>query len=126
MQLQFLRDRAGTRHLIDLNGRFFGSMALAVAAGPNLPDAWGRRVLGEPATSLSDGATGVRFAWAAGDLRRAAVERRGGLVRDLGGVLRWLPGSTGSVWDVRDPGPALTLLRERPLVRRGSALLRRR
>ncbi|MGY2083438.1 ATP-grasp domain-containing protein [Blastococcus sp. SYSU DS0539] len=126
VQLQFLRDHAGTRHLIDLNGRFFGSMALAVAAGPNLPDAWGRRALGEEVPVLPDGATGVRFAWAAGDVRRAAVERRGGLARDLGSVLRWLPGATGSVWDLRDPGPALTILRERRLLRRGSALLRRR
>lgn len=113
VQLQFLRDSAGVPHLIDLNGRFFGSMALSVAAGPNLPDAWGRRVLGQVLPELPDGRPGVRFGWAAGDLRRARVERRGGLTNDVGSVLRWLPGAASSVWDPRDPGPTLTLVRER-------------
>ncbi|WP_324277209.1 ATP-grasp domain-containing protein [Blastococcus brunescens] len=77
VQLQFLRNSDDVPYLIDLNGRFFGSMALANAAGPNLADAWGRQVLGEPMPALGDARPSVRFLWTAGDLRRACVERRG-------------------------------------------------
>jgi hypothetical protein len=113
VQLQFLRTPDGTPFLIDLNGRFFGSMALALAAGGNLADAWARQALGEPLPSLPEARPGVRFLWAAGDVRRALVERRGGLLPDLASVLRRLPGSVPSVWDRHDPGPALSVARER-------------
>jgi predicted ATP-grasp superfamily ATP-dependent carboligase len=113
VELQFLRDADGRLQLIDLNGRFFGSMALSIAAGPNLPDAWGRQVLGAPLPDLADGRPGSRFLWTAGDLRRARVERRGGLVRDVVSVLRWFPGATTSVWELRDPGPTVDLVTSR-------------
>ncbi len=60
-ELQYLRDDDGRRWLIDLNGRFYGSMALANAAGANLADAWARSALGRPLPSLPDGRPGVRF-----------------------------------------------------------------
>ncbi len=119
VQLQFLRDAAGVAHLIDLNGRFFGSMALALRAGANLPDLWARQTLGESVPAPADARTGVRFVWAAGDLRRAHVERREGLVADVASVLRWLPGSVTSVWDPRDPDPTLSLIRDRLRPRTG-------
>ncbi|MGY2076841.1 MULTISPECIES: ATP-grasp domain-containing protein [unclassified Blastococcus] len=118
VQLQFLRDDDGGLRLIDLNGRFFGSMALSTAAGPNLPDAWARQALGLPLPPLPDGTAGVRYLWTAGDLRRAAAERRGGLLADGASVLRWFPGAVSSVWDVRDPGPTLALAAERVRRRR--------
>lgn len=107
VELQFLRGADGVSHLIDLNGRFFGSMALANAAGANLPDAWGRQVLGDPLPPLPDAPPGARFLWTAGDLRRARVERRGGLLADVASTVRWLPGATTSVWQLGDPGPTL-------------------
>ncbi|MGY1841273.1 MULTISPECIES: ATP-grasp domain-containing protein [unclassified Modestobacter] len=113
VELQFLRDGDGVPHLIDLNGRFFGSMALANAAGANLADAWGRQVLGEPLPPLPDARAGVRFLWTAGDLRRATVERRGGLLADVGSTLRWLPGATTSVWDLTDLRPTVELVGSR-------------
>lgn len=61
VELQYLRDDDGRRWLIDLNGRFYGSMALANAAGANLADAWARSALGRPLPSLPDGRPGVRF-----------------------------------------------------------------
>ena len=45
------------------------------------------------------------YAWLAGDLRRASVERRGGLAADVADTLRWGRGAQHSVWDLRDPGP---------------------
>ncbi len=105
VELQFLTDAHGHRHLIDLNGRFYGSMALAIAAGVPLPTAWARHVLGELVESVPDGRVGVRFSWIAGDLRRAIVERRGGLVRDVVSSVAWAHGAATCVWDVTDLGP---------------------
>lgn len=113
VELQFLWDHQGEPHLIDLNGRFYGSMALANAVGPNLADAWGRQALGEPLPALSDGRPGVRFLWTAGDLRRAFAERRGGLLADVTSTLRWLPGAATSVWDLSDAGPTAHLIASR-------------
>ena len=35
-------------HLIDVNGRFFGSLALSESARPGLVDAWARSAVGAP------------------------------------------------------------------------------
>jgi predicted ATP-grasp superfamily ATP-dependent carboligase len=124
VELQFLTAADGTPHLIDLNGYFYSSMSLALAAGPNLPDAWGRQALGLPLPALDDARPGRRYLWAAGDLRRAWLERRGGLVADLASTLRWAPGSTRSVWSRADAGPTLHLIASRlpsPAARRKGA-----
>lgn len=115
VELQYLTPTGGPRHVIDFNGRFFGSMALTLAAGPNLPDAWGRQALGLPIGDLPDGRPGVRYQWVAGDLRRAVAERRGGLVRDLATSLAWpMRGETApSVLQPHDLGPARLLLAAR-------------
>jgi predicted ATP-grasp superfamily ATP-dependent carboligase len=113
VELQFLTGADAVPRLIDLNGRFYGSMALANTAVPGLVDAWARTVLGQPIPALADAPPGVRYAWLAGDLRRARVERRGGSVKDLFDTVRWTVGATHSVWDVRDLGPTVQLVRER-------------
>ena len=113
VELQFLRDEQGTAHLIDLNGRFYGSMALAESARPGLVDTWALRALGQPTAPLSDGKVGVRYAWSAADLRRALVERRGGLARDVVDTLRWAAGAKHSVWALRDLAPTRRLVTER-------------
>jgi predicted ATP-grasp superfamily ATP-dependent carboligase len=109
-ELQFLVPADGIPRLIDLNGRFYGSLALAVRAGANLPAAWAALALGldvEPVTA----AAGVRYSWWEGDLRRAVLERRGGLARDLAGALRAGVGATHSIGRWRDPAPALAQAR---------------
>lgn len=113
VELQFLTDARGVPHLIDVNARFYGSMALAIAAGSNLPDAWGRQALGLPLPALDDARPDVRFLWTAGDLRRARAERRGGLGTDVLSTARWFVGAAKSVWDVRDLGPTMDLLTSR-------------
>lgn len=113
VELQFLTGADGVPHLIDLNGRFYGSLALADAACPGLLDGWARMVLGEPLPDLPDGIPGLRFTWWAGDLRRAAVERRGGLPADTLGTLASGLRARHSVWDRRDTGPTWQLIRER-------------
>lgn len=113
VELQFLHDETGTPKLIDLNGRFYGSMALADRARPGLAHTWALRVLGEATERLTDGRPGVRYAWTAADLRRATVERRGGLVADVADTLCWQIGAQHSVWSLRDLAPTRRLISER-------------
>lgn len=113
VELQFLTGDDGRAQLIDLNGRFFGSMALANTARPGLADAWGRLALGEPLPHLRDAPAGFKYAWLAGDIRRAKRERRGGFVNDAADTLRWSRTAHHSVWDPRDLGPIWNLASSR-------------
>jgi predicted ATP-grasp superfamily ATP-dependent carboligase len=109
-QLQFIAPREGEPRLIDLNGRFYGSLSLATAAGPNLPAAWANIATERP-VDIEEARTGVRYQWFAGDVRRALVERRGGLQEDLLSCISYARGAAHSVWSVRDPGPAVSYAR---------------
>jgi predicted ATP-grasp superfamily ATP-dependent carboligase len=108
-ELQFILREDRTPALIDLNGRFYGSLSLAVAAGLNLAAMWaalatGREVPPAPAPRL-----GVRYQWLEGDLRRALAERHDGLVRDVWGCFGYAVGARHSIWQAGDPAPALRL-----------------
>ncbi|WP_432488340.1 ATP-grasp domain-containing protein [Kineococcus sp. SYSU DK018] len=109
-ELQYVQAPDGTARLIDLNARFYGSLSLAVAAGANLPAAWGQIALGRAPRPVR-ARPGVRYQWGSADVRRALTERRGGLVRDLAATVGAAPGARHSVASLRDPGPALARLR---------------
>jgi len=104
--LQFIRPPGERAHLTDLNGRFYGSMALALAAGVNHPVLWARLALSLPPGPLPPARLGVRYQILEEDLRRAVVERRGGLLPDVAGCLRYAPGAAHATWSLRDPAPA--------------------
>lgn len=104
-QLQFIVPADGAPRLIDFNGRFYGSLALAIGAGANLPALWANAATGRP-TARVDAVPGVSYQWLWSDLRRALAERRGGLARDLADTGRFALGARHSVWRLRDPAPA--------------------
>lgn len=117
-QLQFVAPVDGAPRLIDLNGRFYGSLALAVAAGVNLPALWARLATGREVPTRSDATPGVRYQWLEADLRQARQDRWGGSAwADARGCLRWAAGARHSIWSIRDP---------RPAVRAAAALARER
>lgn len=105
-ELQFIAPSEGSPQLLDFNGRFYGSLALAFAAGVNLPDIWARSALGLPLASAPEARPGVRYQWLEGDLR-AAREMRGGAVRDIAGCIAYARASHASIWSPRDPLPGL-------------------
>lgn len=109
--LQFLRPADGEPRLIDLNGRFYGSIALAIAAGVDLPVLWADLALGRRPSAPVVGEPGCRFQDLETDLHRARRERRGGLVRDLLDTLVYAPRAAHSCLSLRDPGPAADQLR---------------
>ncbi len=107
-QLQFVTPPGGKPMLIDFNGRFYGSMGLAVAAGVNLPALWAGMAAGDSVPqTVALGRPGVNYQWLEGDLRRAMSERRSGLLRDVAGALRPVRGRVGAVWSRSDPWPAV-------------------
>ncbi len=106
-ELQFITAGGGAPKLIDLNARYYGSLALAVSAGANLPAVWASLATGREPPLPAEAAPGVRYQWLEGDLRRALVERRGGLGRDILGSLGYARGATHSIWSHADPCPAM-------------------
>ena len=125
-QLQFMNPEQPK--LIDFNGRLFGSLALPVAAGANLPAIWAALATGRELPADRQAQVGRRYQWLEGDVRRALRVRDGGLVADLAATARYSIGSTGSVWQLKDPAPALSILADAPLraSRRAAARLHRR
>jgi predicted ATP-grasp superfamily ATP-dependent carboligase len=106
-ELQFIVSPEGDPHLIDFNGRFYGSMALAVGAGVNLPAIWASVATGRPTAGTASAETGVRFQWLAGDVRRCFAEEGAERLRTLRQTGRWSVGAIQSVLAVRDPLPAI-------------------
>lgn len=109
-ELQFIVPADGTPRLIDFNGRFYGSLALAVAAGANLPAAWASLATGRE-SSPARAQPGVRYQWLEADLRLAVSEPAGRRATAVGAALAFAPSAHHSLLDVRDPGPALARLR---------------
>ncbi|HEV3228154.1 MAG TPA: ATP-grasp domain-containing protein [Solirubrobacteraceae bacterium] len=106
-QLQFMEPEGAEPLLIDFNGRFYGSMSLALGAGVNLPALWASLATGDRPTGRHDGRPGVRYQYLEGDLQVARAERRGGLGRDLASCLRYAVGARHSILSARDPRPGL-------------------
>jgi predicted ATP-grasp superfamily ATP-dependent carboligase len=110
-QLQFVRGRDGIPRLLDFNGRFYGSLALALAAGINLPATWARMATERAVDPVPKARIGVRYQWLGGDVR-AGCASTSGLAR-VGSVLGsafHAAHSTHSIWCVTDPLPATAWL----------------
>ncbi len=106
-ELQFILGPDGVPRLLDLNGRLYGSLALAVEAGPNLPAIWARLATGHPVGRVPEARPGVRYQWLSGDLQ-ASLSTANGTGRigvALGAAMR-APRAVHSVWRATDPWPA--------------------
>jgi predicted ATP-grasp superfamily ATP-dependent carboligase len=107
--LEFLVPEDRRPRLIDFNGRIYASLALAVGAGVNFPALWAQLAMGRPTGRRRDAVPGIRYQWFWGDLRGALTERSAG--PEVLGTVRSARGSVHSVASVRDPRPALRLVR---------------
>lgn len=113
-QAQFI---GGT--LIDLNPRVYGSMALAVGAGLNLPAIVCRLSTGETVDAIPI-QVGSSYRWIEGDLRNRWQALRAGEA-SIGGVARDLApkrGTQHSLVSWSDPRPTYTRLRSAASARR--------
>lgn len=105
--LQFMQPEGARPHLIDFNGRLYGSLALALRAGVELPAIWAACATGASPEGPVTARAGVRFQELEQDLLRARAERHGGLGLDVARCLAFAPGAAHSIWSARDPVPAL-------------------
>lgn len=108
-QMQFIAAPDGCR-LIDFNPRLYGSLALAVAAGANLPAILVDAALGREPRPCSY-RSGVRYR---SEMRELGVLTEALRDRDLRGALQVLAphrGTTHAVVSLRDPAPTALLAR---------------
>ena len=99
-QLQFM-GRAGELALIDVNPRFYGSLALALACGVNLPAVWHDAVTERNTSAPSDYPVGVTYRWLGGEFLAATH----GTPRLL--LERTSPPRAGAFWSGDDPLPGV-------------------
>jgi predicted ATP-grasp superfamily ATP-dependent carboligase len=106
-QAQFIRDARGEHHLIDLNPRVYGSLALAVDAGLNLPRIWVDLLLGRGG-DIGGYRIGARFRNEEKDARALARMLADG--DRLGALRGCMPrrDTVHAVYSLRDPMPLLS------------------
>ena len=80
----------GPLHTIDFNPRLYGSLALAVAAGANLPALWCDRLLGRPVRPAV-ARPGYRYRWEEAELRFLLSRLARGRLVEAAPVLRPAP-----------------------------------
>jgi predicted ATP-grasp superfamily ATP-dependent carboligase len=105
--IQFMQPDVGPPRVVDFNGRLSLSFEQTIAAGINFPALWACVATGRDYGEVSPARMGVRFQWFEGDLQRALIERRGGLVRDLADTLLYARGAVHGVWRLSDPWPSV-------------------
>jgi predicted ATP-grasp superfamily ATP-dependent carboligase len=67
-EIEYLLDQDGVPRFTELNGRFYGGIALAGRAGVNVAAAWARLATGRPLAPLPAQRVGARFQWLNRDL----------------------------------------------------------
>jgi len=119
--VEFKQDaRTGTPYLMEVNGRFWGSLQLAIDSEVDFPVMLMRALLGEKSVPVDAFKLGVRSRWLWGDLdhllwilrtprrMRAAHPDLPGPLGALGRFLvPWRPGDRFEVLRAGDPGPFL-------------------
>lgn len=131
-ELELIEAERGEWHAIDMNPRPYGSMALAIEAGANLPAIWCRHLLGDAVTPVR-AAAGGRYRWTDADLRHGLWQLRAGHAGDAARVLALHRHVVHPFGRRSDPGPGIARLGElgvaaarRRMAARGGEHVRRR
>lgn len=110
--------RTGTPYLMEVNGRFWGSLQLAIDAGVDFPNLLLLAATDMPTPPMTGYRAGIRSRWWWGDVDHLiSMFRRSrsqlhlppsapGRLRSLAAFLRlWWPGDRNEVWRWQDPKP---------------------
>lgn len=103
-QLELVEGRDGLAS-IDFNPRPYGSLALAIAAGANLPAILVDALLGRAPTARIVARPGVRYRWEETEVLNALVALRDGRVGDAARVAKPRRGTTHAFFRASDPAP---------------------
>jgi FAD-dependent urate hydroxylase len=110
-ELELMEGAGSAWHAIDMNPRPYGSMAVALAAGANLPALWCRHLLGDTFDPVS-AAPGVFYRWTDADICHGLWQLRSGRIVAAARVLRPRRGVAHPYARRSDPGPAAARLVE--------------
>ncbi len=116
--VEFRDEGQGEPWLMEVNGRFWNSLELAIRAGADFPRWWLALVRGQPVPPPQGYIEGVTLRWLWGDFKRLLYILEGpppGYPGAYPSVLQGLrelfgpqpPGTRSDTWDARDPWPAL-------------------
>ncbi|HKO98105.1 MAG TPA: GNAT family N-acetyltransferase [Pyrinomonadaceae bacterium] len=75
--VEFRDDGVNPPHLMEVNGRFWGSLQLAIDSGVNFPALWVSILKGEAVEPISDFKVGQTLRWLSGDIKRLFFIMRG-------------------------------------------------
>jgi hypothetical protein len=103
---------------MEINGRFWGSLSLSIAAGVDMPGLWVSTLLGHDAVTATGYQTDVVVRWLMGDLKRVVRTMRGrppgypGPYPGIGESFREAfgpqpAGTRPEIWDAADPLPVV-------------------
>jgi predicted ATP-grasp superfamily ATP-dependent carboligase len=120
--VEFKKERStGIPYLMEINGRFWGSLQLAIDAGLNFPLELAHLWAGEPVAEVSGYRVGIRSRWLLGDLDHVLMRLRANTPVPAGSptipallldFCRFLRRDTRlEVESLRDPSPAVHELR---------------
>jgi predicted ATP-grasp superfamily ATP-dependent carboligase len=101
-EVEYLLDERGEPRFTELNGRFYGGIALAARAGVNVAAAWARLATGRPLPPIGPQKVGARFQWLNRDI---AASRHAEGVRGMATALALAPVSAHSMVARGDLGP---------------------
>jgi predicted ATP-grasp superfamily ATP-dependent carboligase len=118
VMVEFRDDGGPAPCLMEVNGRFWGSMQLAVAVGLDVPRWWVELLQGKPVESVTDYPAGVTLRWLWGDVKRLLTILKGRppgfpgayptRLEGVAELFRRQPrGTRLEVWNRNDPAPAL-------------------
>ncbi len=122
-------ERTGQAYLMEVNGRFWGSLQLAIDAGVNFPVLLVSRALGKPIAPVTTYRAGVRSRWWWGDVDQLLIRlRRSDEANNLppGAPTRWQAlGRFLHVWRPGDRNEVLRVSDLRPFLRETVTWFRR-
>jgi len=116
--VEFRDDGTGAPWLMEVNGRFWGSLQLSIAAGRDFPRLWIEILTAKPVQPPAAYREGVTLRWLWGDVKRLLYILAGrpagypGAYPSVAEGLREMfgrqpPGTRLEVWDPTDPWPAV-------------------
>jgi predicted ATP-grasp superfamily ATP-dependent carboligase len=116
-EIEYLLDERGVPRFTELNGRFYGGMALAGRAGVNVAAAWARLATDRPLGPIAPARVGARFQWLNRDI---AASRQAEGLKGVAEALALAPLSAHSMVARGDLGPLVKVYLPE-LVRRAAA-----